>query len=155
MWSGVVPQQPPTRFNKPSLENSCSRSAICSGVSSYSPISFGSPALGYTNTGISAIKDNSDNHGRISFAPNAQFNPIAIGCACRTEFQNASTVCPDNVLPLASVIVPDIKIGISLLFFSNKFNNAKRAALQFSVSKTVSTKNRSTPLSKSPFACSL
>ena len=124
-------------------------------MSSYPPISFGSPALGYTNTGISAIKDNSDNQGRISFAPRAQLSPIAAGFACRTEFQNASTVCPDKVLPLASVIVPEMNIGISHFRFSNKSNKANKAALQLSVSNTVSTKNRSTPPSKSPRACSL
>ena len=33
------------------------------------------------------------------------------GSACRTEFQNASVVCPDNVRPEASVIVPEIITG--------------------------------------------
>ena len=46
MWCGVVPQQPPTTFSRPSRANWPRTSAICSGVSSYSPSSFGSPALG-------------------------------------------------------------------------------------------------------------
>src|SRR5690606_40153276 len=34
MWSGVVPQQPPTRFSSPDWANSRSTPAISSGVSS-------------------------------------------------------------------------------------------------------------------------
>ena len=44
--SGVVPQQPPTRLTSPAPANSSSTAAIWSGVSSYSPNAFGSPALG-------------------------------------------------------------------------------------------------------------
>ena len=46
MWSGVVPQQPPTMFRKPASTKSDVTLAMCSGVSSYSPNSFGSPAFG-------------------------------------------------------------------------------------------------------------
>ena len=46
MWSGVVPQQPPTMLTSPAAANSPTTAAISSGVSSYSPKAFGSPALG-------------------------------------------------------------------------------------------------------------
>ena len=46
MWSGVVPQQPPTRLRKPASANSARTAAVWSGVSSYSPKALGRPALG-------------------------------------------------------------------------------------------------------------
>ena len=112
IWSGVVPQHPPTIFSNPLCANSEIIFAIDSGDSSYSPNSLGRPALGYTKTLISAIIESSSSQGRICSAPNAQFNPTANKFACRMECQNASTVCPDRVLPLASVMVPETKIGI-------------------------------------------
>jgi hypothetical protein len=47
----------------------------------------------------------------MSAAPSAQFNPMVSGLACRTEFQNALTVCPDKTRPDASVTVPEIMMG--------------------------------------------
>jgi hypothetical protein len=44
-------------------------------------------------------------------APSAQFRPMESGFACRSEFQNASGVCPDRVRPDRSVIVPEIITG--------------------------------------------
>ena len=44
--------------------------------------------------------------GRRSLAPSAQLRPIDSGFAWRSEYQNASAVCPDNVRPDASVMVP-------------------------------------------------
>ena len=46
MCAGVVPQQPPTMFTIPLCAHSRSCVLITSGPSSYSPSSFGSPALG-------------------------------------------------------------------------------------------------------------
>jgi hypothetical protein len=46
MWSGVVPQQPPTMLTSPLPANSSMIVDIWSGVSSYSPNALGSPALG-------------------------------------------------------------------------------------------------------------
>lgn len=46
IYSGVVPQHPPAIFNNPSSANFLILSANISGVSSYPPIAFGSPALG-------------------------------------------------------------------------------------------------------------
>ena len=69
--------------------------------------------------------------GRISLPPSEQFTPTMSGLAWRTEFQNASTVCPDRVRPLRSTIVTEIHSGRS--------GAASRAALiaafAFSVSK--------------------
>ena len=84
-------------------------------------------------------------YGRSCFAPSAQFKPTASGRACRTEFQNASVVCPDSVRPEASVIVPEMMIGRSIPDSSTACRAAKAAALAFSVSKIVSISSRSTP----------
>jgi hypothetical protein len=48
MWSGVVPQQPPTMLTSPSAANSWIRRLVTSGVSSkpVSLIGLGRPALG-------------------------------------------------------------------------------------------------------------
>ena len=46
MWSGVVPQHPPTMFTSPFDAIVLTCSAIVSGLWSYPPISLGSPALG-------------------------------------------------------------------------------------------------------------
>jgi hypothetical protein len=46
MWSGVVPQQPPSRLTSPLTANSSTTLAVWSGVSSYSPKALGRPALG-------------------------------------------------------------------------------------------------------------
>ena len=49
--------------------------------------------------------------GRISFAPKAQLSPTLKRSMWDIEAQKASTVCPDNVRPLASVIVPETITG--------------------------------------------
>ncbi len=46
MCSGVVPQHPPRRLTKPASARSLTSPPVVSGVSSYSPIALGSPALG-------------------------------------------------------------------------------------------------------------
>src|SRR3546814_103173 len=46
MCGGVVPQQPPTMLSRPAFAHSSIWPHICSGVSSYSPNSFGRPAFG-------------------------------------------------------------------------------------------------------------
>jgi hypothetical protein len=55
------------------------------------------PAFGYTLTKVSAFAASSSMYGRINAAPSAQLRPTVNGRACRTEFQNASTVCPDRI----------------------------------------------------------
>jgi hypothetical protein len=54
---------------------------------------------------------------------------------CATPKLKASTVCPESVLPEASVIVPETIIGISRLRSLFYFFNGKSAALAFKVSK--------------------
>ena len=68
---------------------------------------------------------------------------MAQGRAWRTEFQNASAVCPLRVRPEASVIVPERMIGRSMPSFSRRSISALIAALAFSVSNTVSIRNMS------------
>lgn len=56
MYSGVVPQQPPTMFTK-LLSRYCSIcDFISSGVSSYSPNALGNPALGYAEMATSVLE---------------------------------------------------------------------------------------------------
>ena len=76
------------------------------------------------------------------------------GCACRTEFQNASVTWPVSVRPEASVIVPEIMTGQRRPYSSNSVSTAKIAAFALSVSKIVSMTSRSEPPSSSPRACS-
>ncbi len=111
MWSGVVPQQPPVMLSQPASAHSRMKAAVSSGSSSYSAIALGSPALGWAETSVSAMRESSSTCGRSCRAPRAQLKPMESGLAWRTEFQNASGVCPDRVRPEASVIVPEIMIG--------------------------------------------
>ncbi len=91
---------------------------------------------------------------RISLAPSAQLRPIESGAAWRTEFQNASGVCPDSMRPDRSVIVPEIITGTRTPRASNSSAIANSAALALSVSKIVSTSRMSAPPSSSAAACS-
>ena len=76
------------------------------------------------------------------------------GLACITEFKKASAVCPDKVLPEASVIVPEIMISSFLPIISSYFLIATIAAFAFRVSNIVSISNRSAPPSTKPRTCS-
>ena len=146
MWSGVVPQQPPTMFNQPCCAQSRSCGARLSGVSG-NPVAesgSGSPAFGYVLTRNGAIRESSSIYGRISFGPRAQLSPIERSGKCETEVKNASTVCPVSVRPLRSVIVPETITGRRGLLLKNS-EIANSAALAFSVSKMVSTSRMSTP----------
>ena len=154
MCSGVVPQQPPVRLTRPDAANSPSTSAIWSGVSSYSPNSLGSPALGWAETKQSATRASSATYGRRSVAPSAQLRPTTSGRTWRTLFQNASVVWPERVRPLASVMVPEIQTGQRRPCSSKSVSRAKIAALALRVSKIVSTSSRSAPPSTSPRASS-
>ena len=74
----------------------------------------------------------------MSFAPSAQLRPTLNGRACAIEIQKASTVWPDSVRPLRSVIVAEIRIGRRTPFSSNTSSVATSAALALSVSVIVS-----------------
>ena len=76
--------------------------------------------------------------------------PTTSGCACSTEIQNASTVCAERFRPLRSIAVNESQSGSS----GAASCAAKIAALQLSVSKTVSMRSRSTPPSRSARICS-
>jgi hypothetical protein len=77
------------------------------------------------------------------------------GRAWATECQKASVVCPDSVLPDASVMVPEIITGTRVPPASKTDSTAKIAALALSVSKMVSMRRRSAPPSSRPLAASL
>jgi hypothetical protein len=128
--------------------------AMCSAVSSYPPNSLGSPALGWVLTSTGATRARSWTNGAIRSTPRAQFSPTERGRACITEYQKASTVWPDRVRPLRSVMVPEIITGRRTPVASATSSIAKSAALAFRVSKMVSTSSRSAPPSISPRAAS-
>ena len=71
-----------------------------------------------------------------------------------TEFQYASTVWPESVRPLWSVMVNDNITGNRWPSESHNDSSANNAAREFSESKTVSTKSTSAPPSTKPLACS-
>ena len=87
---------------------------------------------------------------------------------CETEFQYASTVCPESVRPLLSTMVKEsitgtrrlppgagaAAVAASIPKSSNNPAMAKSAALELSESNTVSTSSRSAPPSNNPRACS-
>ena len=102
---------------------------MCSGVSSYSPNSFGSPAFGWALTNTGATRESSCTYCRSAWAPSAQLSPTLSGRACATEFQNASVVWPDSVRPLASTIVPEIITGSRRPSRSNSASTAKMRRL--------------------------
>ena len=76
MYAGVVPQHPPTILTRPSIANYFIFSPKFSGVSSYPPIAFGSPAFGYACTYVLAILLSLYKKGIIYVAPNAQLKPM-------------------------------------------------------------------------------
>ena len=88
-------------------------------------------------------------------APNAQFKPIQNGSAFAIEMKKASVSCPERVLPFESIIVPDTITGRLKLLSSKYLCIAYIAALEFSVSKIVSTSSKSTPPSTRPCKASL
>ncbi len=65
------------------------------------------------------------------------------------EFQKASVVWPDKVLPEASLMVPETMMGSSMPTSSSTARTANSAALAFKVSNTVSIRMMSTPPSMS------
>ena len=60
---------------------------------------------------MSAIPASSSMNGRISFGPSAQLIPMLSSWLCETEFQYASTVWPESVRPLRSVMVNETITG--------------------------------------------
>ena len=128
---------------------------ISAGVSSYSPKAFGNPALGCADTLNEVFCDNVCKYGFNKSAPRAQLKPTLNNGICEIETKKASTVCPESVLPEASVMVPETIIGISILRSSFTSSIAKRAALAFKVSKIVSTNKISLPPSINASTCCL
>ena len=154
MCSGVVPQHPPTKLTRPPSARSATAAAVSSGVSSYSPSSFGSPAFGTAPTGADASRDRDSRKGRIIAAPSEQLIPAALTPACSTEIQKASASCPVRFRPPRSTAVKDTISPASPGASRIASAAASRAALAFSVSKQVSTSSRSAPPASSPRACS-
>ena len=91
---------------------------------------------------------------RTNVTGSAQFRPIASGCACRSEYQKASAVCPERVRPEASVMVPEIITGRRAPISANTSSIANSAALALRGSNTVSTISTSLPPSTRPRAAS-
>ena len=141
MWSGVVPQQPPTMFTRPSAANSYQAAGdvgrfVKAGV-----------AHRVEQTGVGVAADEGVRRGgqlldvgRISAAPSAQFRPTDSGLAWRTLCQKAVTVWPEGCGPGIDA-VPLIMMGRHSPLCSNASSMANSAALALRVSKMVSTSN--------------
>ncbi len=99
--------------------------------------------------------DSSSMNDLICSVPSEQLRPtLSSEGMWETETQNAYGVWPERVLPLMSTTVPEIITGRRCPVSSKHCWIAYRAALQFSVSNTVSTSRMSTPPSVRPSACS-
>ena len=153
--SGVVPQQPPTIFTKLFSTYSFIWAAICAGVSSYSPKAFGNPAFGCAETAWLVLADNTSKCGTNWLAPKAQLKPTDKIGIWEIEIKKASAVCPDKVLPEASVMVPLTIMGTSIWRSSFTSSMANKAAFAFKVSKIVSTNSKSAPPSNKASTCCL
>ena len=109
MCAGVVPQQPPTRLTRPASANSrddrrrSRRATRRTRRRRWAGRRSGSRRRRCRRS-APARRCRAASPG----APSAQLRPTASGCACRTEFQNASVTWPDSVRPEASVMVPEI-----------------------------------------------
>ena len=103
---------------------------------------------------VSAIALSARTWGRSWLAPNEQFSPMVSGLAWRTACQNASTVWPERLRPDRSVSGIDSISGTSRPRAPSRCFTAMIAALQLSVSNTVSTRMKSAPPSIRASACS-
>src|SRR5690606_7648852 len=109
-------------------------SAICCGLSSYSPKALGRPALGWAELAKGDFAAITSKWGTNGLAPRAQLKPTDKMGIWDTEIKKASAVCPERVLPEASVIVPETMMGKSVPRSSLICSRAKRAALALRVS---------------------
>ena len=143
-------------FSQPFAAHSRNCGANDSGVSG-KPVGssgFGIPAFGCALMLTGAIRVSSSMCGRISCGPSAQLMPTLSRSIFDTVFQYASTVCPESVRPLLSVMVNDSITGSRRPSELNNDSSANNAARELSESKTVSTINTSAPPSTRPLACS-
>ena len=143
-------------FNQPLAAHSRNCGANDSGVSG-KPVGssgFGMPAFGCALMLTGAMRESSSMCDRISCGPSAQLIPTLSRSMLATEFQYASTVWPESVRPLWSVMVNDSITGSRWPSESNTVSSANNAARELSESNTVSTSSTSTPPSTRPLACS-
>ena len=75
MCRSSVPQHPPAMFSNPDSAICRMWRAVYSGISSYCPISLGSPALGYIDKGMGIRGDNCSMNCLSSVTPKEQFRP--------------------------------------------------------------------------------
>jgi hypothetical protein len=103
----LLPQQPPMMFTKLSSKYFLIKLASVLAFH-HSPKAFGNPALGCADTLNEVFCDKVCKYGFNRSAPRARnWNLTLNNGMCETETKNASTVCPESVLPEASVIVPE------------------------------------------------
>ena len=143
-------------FSQPLAAHSRNCGANDSGVSG-KPVGssgFGMPAFGWALTLIGTMRESSSMCERISCGPSAQLMPTLSRSMFDTVFQYASTVWPESVRPLWSVIVNESITGSRRPSESNSVSSANNAARELSESNTVSTSNTSAPPSTRPLACS-
>ena len=146
MWSGVVPQQPPTMLTRPARRTRRAISAVSSGGLVVLAEGVGQAGVGVAETKQSATRESSARYGPHLLGAERAVEPDQRaagrgGPSSRTPRWSG----PDSVRPEASVIVPETMTGQRRPRSSNSVSRAKIAALAFSVSKIVSTRSRSAP----------
>jgi len=102
--SGVVPQQPPTRFSHPRSRKRPNTSRKTSGPSWYSPSSSGSPAFGTHAVAVLARVESVRTCSVIRSGPVAQFRPRYKGSVCSRETAKASASWPPSIVPVGSIV---------------------------------------------------
>ena len=110
MCEKCVPQHPPRIFTFFSSTNSFKYPAVISGVSSYSPSSLGSPALGYREIYLSVKEAILFIIGIRSLAPKEQLSPKEITEGLFKATINDSILCPEKIFPCLFTVA-EIIIG--------------------------------------------
>ena len=105
IYSGVVPQQPPS-METPIFTNSFMSFAKSSALRSYSPVlGSGRPALGLTIKGSDDTSRILFTNGSSSLGPSEQFTPIASTPRLSSVMAMDSTSVPVKVLPFGSKVI--------------------------------------------------
>ena len=159
MWSGVVPQQPPTIATPKRSTNSPRTLASGSGSSGkiVSPSGpwMGRPALGMQWIGNGEFSLRKRIASRMSSGPVEQFRPSTSTSRPVSVVRAESTSVPSSILPPLGSSVIDVWIGTVRPTALAASRAPNTAALTSRMSCAVSMMIRSTPPSSRPRACSV
>ena len=158
MWSGVVPQQPPTTVTPKRSTNSPSTSASGPGSAGkiVSPLGpwWGMPALGMQWTGTGENSPRKRMASRMSSGPVEQLRPMMSTARPSSVASTAEMSVPRSILPPLGSSETEAWIGSSRPVVLKASRVPKIAALTSRMSCAVSMMSRSPPPSIRPCACS-